>query len=241
MLKKIKLISLLLLLFLVSGCSATYVLDIKSGEVNESLYINNYDKETWDSYKERINIAAGGAVATNYLEDEPEVNEKTEGINYYNIKRIEHLDNVGVSYQNIFNKEEYKNSNIIFMNTSDFDYSYNADKIKINIKNIEAFKFHPDLKELTVKLTTNHEVLNTNANEIKDNTYFWYLNKNNIEEKTINIELSSKIVEKKLGFLEADEEGYFGKSTLVVIYYIIGIIILLVGIVVFMKVKKSNK
>ncbi len=98
---KKKIIFLLLLGTLISGCDATYNLDLKNGEFRENLEINNYNKSSWESgnptYRETINQALNGVIATNYEEDYPEATEKIEGVNYYNIHKLSTDNNLGLS------------------------------------------------------------------------------------------------------------------------------------------------
>lgn len=241
---KKKLMLIIGIIILTSGCDAEYTLELNSNQFKEKMEINNYNKSTWDnttpSYRSSIDIAAKSSFATDYRNERPETNDKQEGVNYYNIEKINTSNNLGLKFETIFDIENYKYSTIVFNTTEDIKYSYNKKNINIKVeKEKKVFTNYPNLNNLTIKFITNHEVLNNNADEIKGGVYYWYLNKNDYN-KEIELEISTKYEEKKLDVLEVDEDGYFGPKTLVVVYVIIGAIFNVAVGVIFIKVWKSN-
>lgn len=232
-----KIISLIFILFLMTGCDATYNLTLENNQITESLQIindNNADREIRDTF-------LNSALATDYREDIPEVNIKQDGIKYYTIKKYDSENTLGISYESDFTLYEYQYSTIVNTVTKSFDYQNNKDGININIqKPLDAFILYPDLNNLTIKFKTNHQVIKNNADEIAGDTYYFYLNKNNYQDKTIIIELSNdyKITN---DILEPDDEGYFSKDTLVIIYIFLGFMLIISGGFIYFKVINSNK
>lgn len=239
-----KIFFMILILFLLTGCEATYNLTLDSNNFIENLEINN-NKISFNNhdipYKEMLNNASNGALATDIREEKPESNVKEDNIKYYDVKKIETNNTLGISYENKFSLLEYKYSTIVNSNIDKFNYTYNKEQIMLNItKPINVFVLYPQLNNLTIKFKTNHEVIKNNADEIIDNTYYFYLNKSNYQNKKIILELSNEYNQNTPGFLVLDEEGYFSVNTLIIIYVILGVIGLTIGISIYIKVRKSN-
>ena len=240
-----KIIYLILMLFLITGCDATYNLTLENNNFTENLEITNSDKKTWNinnpSNKDIRNQTLNSALATDYREEIPEVNTKVKGIKYYDIKKIDTENTLGISYESNFTLYEYQYSTIVNTNAKSFNYQNNKDGIIINIKKpLDAFNLYPELKNLTIKFKTNHQVIKNTADDIVDDVYYFYLNKNNYQDKKIIIELSNDYKTTSNDALEPDEDGYFNKSTLILVYSLIGIIILIFGVIVYIKVRKYN-
>ncbi|MDD2207949.1 MAG: hypothetical protein PHG03_01200 [Bacilli bacterium] len=238
-----KIILIILISFIITGCDAIYTVELTDSKINETLEINNYDKSTSTSgeYSKMIDLVSSSNVATDYRNEVPESNNKIDGINYYNIKKITDNNNLGVKYQANFTKEEYEYSTLAFENTPKFNYNFNTKYININTDIINAFSRYKNLNKLTIKLKTNHEVIENNADELKEGTYFWYLDQNNYLDKKINLKLSSTHTINQLNILELDENNYFGSSTLIALYSILGLILLITSVIIFFKVKNSNR
>lgn len=240
-----KIIYLILMLFLITGCDATYNLTLENNNFTENLEITNSDKKTWNinnpSNKDIRNQTLNSALATDYREEIPEVNTKIEGIKYYDIKNIDTENTLGISYKGDFTLYDYQYSTIVNTNVKSFNYQNNKDGIIINIKKpIDAFNLYPELNNLTIKFKTNHQVIKNTADDIVDDVYYFYLNKNNYQDKKIIIELSNDYKTTSNDALEPDEDGYFNKNTLILVYSLIGIIILIFGVIVYIKVRKYN-
>ncbi|MDD4705964.1 MAG: hypothetical protein PHS24_01950 [Bacilli bacterium] len=240
-----KIIYLILMLFLITGCDATYNLTLENNNFIENLEIINNDKITWNinnpSYKAIRDLTINSALATDYREEIPELNTKVDGIKYYNIKKIDTENTLGISYKSNFTLYEYQYSTIVNTNVKSFDYKNNREGIIINIKKpLDAFLLYPDLNNLTIKFKTNHQVIKNNADEKINDTYYFYLNKNNYQDKKIILELSNDYELTSNDILKLDQEGYFNKNALILIYLLIGGILLIFGGIVYIKVRKSN-
>ena len=234
-----KIIYLILMLFLITGCDATYNLTLENNNFTENLEITNNDKKTWNinnpSYQEIRDSALNSALVTDYQEEIPEVNTKIEGIKYYDIKNIDTENTLGISYKGDFTLYDYQYSTIVNTNVKSFNYQNNKDGIIIN-----PILFCLLSKNLTIKFKTNYQVIKNTADDIVDDVYYFYLNKNNYQDKKIIIELSNDYKTTSNDALESDEDGYFNKNTLILVYSLIGIIILIFGVIVYIKVRKYN-
>ena len=118
--KRIKLLLLSLSILLLSGCKATYELEINSEGFKENLTIN----ATSINENEKIkNYALAAYINTDegddYVEDESILFEKEEDTEYYNdsLKKDENGLNV-LNYNYFFNHINFSKSNIINNNFS---------------------------------------------------------------------------------------------------------------------------
>ena len=107
--------------------------------------------------------------------------------------------------------------------TVPFDFSF----LSINIESFITY--------VKIILKTDYNV-RTNFDEKKDNTYYWYINKDNYKNKSINIS-----VLKNNAIIEDNEKIIIGDNYINMFLYILVIIIIIIGLVILLKVKKSNK
>lgn len=217
-----KVISLLLSIFLLTGCNITYELEMdKNGGIIDKLtiiekydnYNNNLIPDYNDFIKDRKSIIN--------IENEIEEDKK--------------------SYNSVFKKEyknitEYKNDNYINKYVGNINYNCNKTcKVDVvfndNIKNV--FKENNDIKktftddkdEITIKIYTPYKIINTNA-EVEKDTLIYTITKDNIpsniyfEYKDLTINDSNKKI-----------------------YYVltIGAIALIVMILFFSQVKSKKR
>ena len=62
----------------------------------------------------------------------------------------------------------------------------------ITLKTSKEFTCMKDIEELvkvTIAIESNHKLKETNADKVKNNTYYWYIDKDNYENKPISLVL----------------------------------------------------
>ena len=241
-----KIILLVSMLLVLSGCEAVYTLEINGDDYKEQLEVNNYVKESWGSgdgsYQESIRINAQASIATDYRNNvNNESNERFPGIKYYVLELIETSNNLGVKYNNTFTLDEYRYSNLAGLHFEDFKIKASTEIINIEGGKVNnVFKNYSDLNKLTIKVKTNHEVIEHNADEVLENTYYWYLTNSNYESKTVIFQISNGYNE-NVDLWQLDSNGYFGINSLIVIYVLIGFLALGGAVFIFFKIKNSNR
>ncbi len=230
-----KVILLIIGIFLLSGCSATYNLEIYN-----------------EDYKENISILSNKADTTGIKDWNIPVNADTEnmdilltagkvtGIDYYTKKYSFVNNNYKYNYAHKFNMTNYYKS-YFAVNSYDFfavyyndtDESEKKDLITIStsLKNL-AFDKYPDLENLTINIKTNHRVYSSNADSKKDYTYTWNIDKNNYTEKPIQI----RIYKNKYVLNYNNELS----KKLYIFLIILGVLLLAMGIV-FLRMRRANK
>lgn len=209
-------ILLLLSILLLTGCTIDYNLEIKNNKIFEDISGSVLEEE-YELKEEDTDVNLFYNLL--FFDQTPVLN----GTDVYN-KNIENIDN-GVkynfkhTYKNDFDKSRVINScfenvdireekDYYYVDLSGEFYCLYADKINVNVK-------------------TKYAVINHNADNIKDNTYTWIIDKNN---KEIHAVISKNIINNTS---TESKPNYFR---------IIGFIVLIIlsGITYFMYKKKNS-
>jgi len=242
-----KILVLIIGLFCLTGCEAIYTLSIIDGDYIETLEVNNYQVSSWGngegSYREAIGINAKAAVPTDLRRTENvESNERYPGINYYQISLVNRADNLGVRYENTFTLAEYAYSRIAGIHFTEFKVTNFSGEVNINTgtEPTRSFVAYPSLQKLTIQVKTNHYVVGHNADEVKGDTYFWYLTKHSTANKNPMLKIK-EVATSDPNLWQLDQDGYFGIKTLIAIYSFLVVIAIGGGIYIYFKIKRSNR
>lgn len=220
-----KIILLVSLIFLLSGCSVNYDLEIFNNEYREKISINSLNT-TESSYEIPVYF------------DETRVektltSKKVADVEYYQ-KSNEQTNYV---YYNNFAMEKYYKS--YFVNSSfdffavyynDVDEETGEDIITISTNNnMKIFDTYKDLDEIKINVKTNHKVKYSNADSHSKFTYTWNYDKNNYKDKYIQLILY------KDKFVFNYDGKFFRNLT------IVGLIVVSLAIIAIFIIKKSKK
>lgn len=228
-----KKILLAIIIVFLTGCSANYELEYKDNKFNESLTtFSNINDEV---YKEEVdNFYDSGYLLTDYLAQTGDM-PYTDILNSYSVYNkvlINDANNYGIKlFYSYGNKEELINSNIVFNMFENFNIDDNGISL-YNTKNI--FEKYLNLDSITVSFKSDKKVYDSNADEVKNNKYYWYINKDNYKYKNIRINFKKSEILPQTNIVISDKSFKFGM-------YIFLIILLIGVLVIFEKVKKSNK
>lgn len=232
-----KIIVLILMLFTLSGCDATYKLEYVNEYFNESLKVNNVS-----GYEEQIRDFYNVDISTNYEDviDYSKEDGLLHGYTYYE-KSLNEENGLSLKYSYNFSKEDYNHSFIgknVFPNLSFANNSLYSGSIS------DIYDRYPALNNITIEFSTDKFVSYNNADEVINNTYYWYLTKENYNDKRIEIILNEEterdvfeVLEEETENLDDDEIGKYLKY----IFIGIGIILLIGGFYVCIKFMNSNK
>lgn len=258
---KKKIFLLILTLFLLTGCSVQYNVDITDNQISidgklvetdpnrwEEIVIHNEtDKE--DHYMDPEYCKNGNCGMEDMDEEDTDLSDlryselvdlktinfetKMEGlerlktdtelgiiakkeVTFSDKKGIKNLPGIKTCYKHFSVVNNLSNDGVIFSTSN---------------KNL-CFENYHNLDEIIIKLKTNHEVKEHNADEVKDGEYIWKINKINYDNKNIQINLLNK-TKKKLDL-----------SLLISLCSVILVVVIVVGIFVVnlsIKSKKANK
>lgn len=176
--KKIKVVILLLIVLLVSGCSGVYNL-----EINKDLTV-----------KEELNLVLDNE-SSNYDKINDLLNRnKTDNSEY---KLVNEGDNLNLSYTRTYDSiEDYLLESPIYKQLFD-NITYNTDRKEIsleasNILNLKSnsLNYSNNVRLIQINVTTPFKILEENSDLSSENTYSWTIN-NNTQEKDIFISFST--------------------------------------------------
>lgn len=227
-----KIVMLFLTVILFTGCSAQYNLSYYDNIYSENLEILGVKDDS--VFVSDIEENLGKVYVVDYTNDYGDMNEQDVINNYstYNKTLINENDKYGIKFNYDYKKEDnIINSNII--NNLFDSVIINDNYINIyNSKNI--FSYYDNLDNITIKFESDKNVKESNADEVKDNICYWYINKDNYENKDIRI-----IFDNDSKFVSQYKKSV--TTFLDYLIYIFLIFMLILILVIYNKVKKSNK
>lgn len=213
--KKIKLIIILLLcsllICLLTGCTAQYDLKFNNNTIREKVTIDASDSNmTSDEIEEMLSdyTVQDSSSRQSHSVTFNEKNKKIELSNTYQVNNYASsllLRQCYTAY-NFFESDDYYDlTTSNQFNCNPFDYMV-IDEVQIRIK-------------------TNHKVMKHNADLVENNTYIWVIDKDNKEDKPIQIRFSKETKSSYIGLI------------------ILGIIVIIVAItmlIAMIQQKKNN-
>lgn len=231
-----KIVLIVIMMMMLTGCTATYEVNIDGENITEKITVDG--KTIKDSIKQIIltnPLPASTKTASYWGTDssfriEPGMMKKQPGVSYYDIRKSE--DNL--IFTGKFDLKNYEESRFVNMaynginvnNYYEYQSYYAFDGIKV-------FNEYPELTNVTVKITVNQKVLETDADKVEGNTYYWNLTKDN-SDKTVYIKLQGIELEKQ------EKNTKLNKYT---VYILFGALIILgvAGVYIYKKRQSNNK
>lgn len=178
---KIKKIILTSFIILLCGCHANYEIRLEDDKVQENLDITIQKNET---------------NSNEYNQDNTKTIRSGENDNYYNYQVKENTDDkITINYNYEFDKDSYNSSYIARNCFSTFKYLLDDEKYYLFAQgNFKCLYYkYTKLDTLDIKITTNHNVLENNADEIKEDEYIWHVNLENLNDIKIKFVTDNKI------------------------------------------------
>lgn len=222
-------------IFFLTGCSAEYNLVYEDGVISESLsVISNktdiIDGEYYDSlvnnYYNNINLLVDYTVQPGDISEE----EKLQKFDFYNKSIIDNNGKYGINlFYSYKERNDFKQSYIVY-NLYD-NVSITDSYIQVyDVKDI--FSSYPYLDDINITFKTDKNIDCINADNVEDNVCYWHINKYNY--------LNNKSI--KVNFVNNSESNILiSSNSWSIILGIIGIGLLVGIVVIYEKVKKSNK
>ncbi len=232
-----KIILLVFITIIMSGCVANYNLVYEDDIFNESFEVINNQNEYNQKFNELVNEYYTNSIILVDYKDQPgdmTDEEILKNYNYYNKKLIKEQNKYGLNLNyNFKENEDYQNSSIVNNLFKSFRVTDNI-ILANSINNI--FESYPYLKEITVSFKTDKNISHTNADKEDNGIYYWYINKDNYSNKSISIQFSDNILDK---YTKIDNN--VANNVINYIIVVLLIIIVLFTIIIYVKIKKSNK
>lgn len=217
---------LFLCLFLVTGCTAEYHLDIDE-ELNlkENVNITAVTSSDVDEIKKFTNILPSSIEADDFKAFE----KKVKGISYYDVKKNDNNDLLSLEHK--FDINSINNSYVV---RSCYEYvtvmTRNDDKeLLLSTSNkLLCFKQYDNLDEVKIIISSIYKLKETNADSVDGHNYIWNVNKDNYSNKYIYLLLD--VTETDLTFWEKVLRGEYTNicvvSVLIFVVCLLGYFIL---------------
>lgn len=234
-----KRILIIISFILLSGCTVNYNLIYENNIFKEEATVSTKNEELCSNElcKNYLNAFYTSNISTNYMDDPEELAENVnlEKYKFYEKNIIDDLNSYNMILKyNFENNTEYKQSFILHKLYNNIIIT--EDKIlAYEINNI--FESYPNLDNIVITFKTDKYIKDTNSDELKNDTYYWYINKNNYVNKRVEINFDKETNDKKTIMKDGLLTNTFIKYFLLILLLIILIIIL----IIYEKLKKSNK
>ncbi len=230
---KKKILILILLIFMISGCSVEVNVDISDNKIKESNDITIYQNAIYTkdilrtSFRNYIPIYASDLIVDT-VPDQP-----FSDVLYYNKNTTDLGNGYRFNYSYDFDIDKYGSARTIKEGFRDYSYSYRNDIISLSTDNegLIYFDEYPLLEEVTINIKTDYLVEENNADKVNGNTYTWVFNKES--KKSIKIVVdTSKSGARVLGIVDT--------STVITLGVVI-LIILIILVLLLIRNRKNNK
>lgn len=196
----------LIILLLLTSCSSSYELSIKNNSVHETLKVNGVTNIP-------VSADLSNVADSNYTKN---INGDT------------------VTYDTSYSLNNYKNSKLLQCYDS-YNIQTTDDRYIIRTgKNFNCFPYQYsdfdvlNYDQLEIKFKTNHKVIKHNAQKVENDTYYWYINEENLNNADIYFEIEKTV----------NSPYLIGLIIFMSLVVIVGII---TYIIVKQKDKKNNK
>ena len=239
------------LIFLSTGCSATYYAEITNKSITENINIVETSTKTYqnaykytygnlnDFYESRSYISNYINDRINYYVDNYYVNKD----NYRRDNKVRQNDMYSSEYRYAIKNEskELSLKNNFFINNVIKDsIIINDNNIILHIDNVPNGLLD-EIDDVTISIYTELTVTSNNADSVENNTYTWKLDKNNY--KTISLSMNierSKNEQIKEDNTKKDNSNVKKNNTAFHIIFIIGLyIVIIIAVVNFFNKKKK--
>lgn len=184
---KKKIIVLIIMLLLTTGCTCEYNLNIDGNTYKEEINILGTDSEEINNFNNDWKVPVDKDEYNN-ISGEPGTEIKINGDTYtYKISG----NNLIFSYD--FTRNRLNNSTAISNCYDKATIQSYENSIVISTSNkVSCFDKYPTLTMVKVNITTDKNVTSNNADSVNGNTYTWNLTKNNSSDKSINMIIDNK-------------------------------------------------
>lgn len=210
-----KLVVLLGILFIASGCEVTYNLEIDRENIKENLEVLATDTEElnttledYDATLKELFLNQYDSFERVYYDDEkfnPYEEEKQPEVKYYNQRLIQEAGKYGIGYDYKFTTNDIYRSQIINSCYKTFSVSKNKKIYTFRTDSVaRCFQDYTLLDKVVINVKVLNRVIYANADRVDGNIYTWIVSRDNAKNKSIK--LSYTIGENNLEYTEEERE-----------------------------------
>lgn len=210
-----KIIIMLISLILLTGCSATYDINIKDKKISDEIKI----------YTDNDNVKKATQATLDHFENE--LLDFERGYEHYS-KEMYSTDQVtGYVYNYEFTFDEYDAMSQLRKCYKDFDFDYSNNILTIKTSNeFLCRNYYEDMNDITINIDSDYQIVSSNADTRNGNKHSWTITRNNYSNKPIEIKvnLNDKVIKKNNAESKIDL-----KMILVLLTFILLVIVLIVN------------
>ncbi len=214
-----KLLICFFIIFLMTGCSASYNLTIDNNSFSEDI---------------DINFVSDHAVSNGYC-NVPSVVSSTE--EYYDCDMTNNGVNYNIKYNYTYNLNSVNNGFFINRCYSNVDIQDTGDKIVLSTSDYFDCIYMYDIgkvDKVNINIKTDLKVLNNNADSISGNVYTWLIDETNYENKPILMEMQKDVMAKDI----IEENDSFFTLWFVITFLIF--VLVVAYVIIKIKAKRNN-
>lgn len=247
--KKIKILGMLIIIFILTGCSATYNLNISENAISESLSLIMNNNE-FDTFMENNN----NKYVNMYFDDSNNIASEgvtlpLEGVKYYDCSIDDNLKEVTFSGQ--FKYNDFSRSTILKTGFNDVEFIVRNNEMHISTS--EGFSFlNENLNSVKIVISSDFEVMSSNADKIESENLIWFIDRTNYSTKKIKVDyklVKSSLIEdiddtyddqknNKEPEEKVEEEENIKTSIIIAVIGFVSFILVLFGIIIITKRNK---
>ena len=234
---KIKYFVLMLIVFMMCGCTAEVNLEINDNKMKESVDITFYQNAIYTkdiirtSFRNYIPIYATDVIV------DAEEDRAFPDIKYYEKTETDLGNGYLFNYKYDFDIDEYREARTVKDGFKSYNVSYdntsNTLTLSTNSGRILYFDDYPLLEEVTVNIKTDYLVEEDNADKVNGNTYTWIFNKDS--KKSINMLIDTSVNN------DDNNSVFIGIGNNIFPIICIVAVVLVVLLLMFLKNNKNNK
>ena len=218
---KLKIFILFLITFIISGCSnANYEITIDNENIAETVSVT-FPKESTST-----------ALIKSYSEVKTPISQLNNEKKYYKTKVTEDNNNYYLIYNYKHNFDSFVDSYFVTRCYEDFDFNNFKNELQISTSNQFLCLYMEDGAEIdsvNVRIKTKLNVLENNADSVKDGTYIWNITKDNYQNKPINITL------------EKEQDDSESKFIFLIVISSLALLFVLILLILKLRHNKINK
>lgn len=236
---KKRIILLIMILLLNTGCTSEYNLTIDNNVYQEKVNINGITSDELSNLNRDWQIPIDKDEYNN-ISGDPSSEIKITGDTYsYNVSG----NNLTFNYD--FTRSTLNNSTAISICYDKATITNYEDSIVISTSSkVTCFNKYPYLTSIKVNITTDKSVTSHNADSVNGNTYTWNINKGNSTDKSINMIINNQEDDSQSQTTTGNntniESENKSKDYTLYIFCVILLIVLLLGYFIFKKIINKN-
>ncbi len=245
-----KIVFVLLIVFIMTGCTAEFKINV--GEtISEELILK---ADTESEYKTFIENQKNYPINKYYNDKNVEayVTGYQNNVSYYDFQSND--DDFSLNYKSTFSISKASTSNIVNKCFEKYELVESKDELYISAENFQCLKNGLNVAKVT--LVTDYNILYSNADSQDSNELMWYINSSNYENKSLKVNLYKKVNDTSESNKTIDNENKDNSDnndddtnesdneketnyTMILVYILLGTLVL-IGVFLILFQKKSN-